>query len=297
MAEWGTRGPDWADWVAALPRLIGEILGEWELVPDGSALNGHTAVVIPVRDQRGEARALKLAFPDSDSRGEIPTLQLWGGRSAVRLVRADPRRGVLLLEWLGDSLAEHWDADAATRITAGLYGHLHRRAAPQLPDLHERVHRWLAEFADLGRRVPAPPRLIEYALAAGRRLAAEPGTHVVHGDLHDANVMAREAEWVAIDPKGYNGDPCFEPAPLLWNRWDELTWSGNTSAAIRERFWTIVDTADLDEARARDWVVVRCLLNVGWQAIDGDRPVGDISAHEWITRNVTIAKAIQSIEL
>lgn len=289
-------GPLWVDWLDALPRRVEDLPGEWHLVPDGSPLAGHTALVLPVRDADGVRRALKVGLPAADNAGEIPTLQVWRGHHAVRLLRADPRRRALVLEWLDGQLALHPDAAASTRVVAGLYRHLHRPAAPQLPELNPLVGEWLDGLAALGRRVPAPPRLVEQALAAGRRLVSGPGSHVVHGDLHDLNVMGRDDEWVAIDPKGYNGDPCYEPAPLLWHRWADVEASPNPGEVIRERFYAIVDTAGLDERRARDWVVVRTMVNVGWQAVAGDAgggPAGDAQA--WITRNVTIAKAMQAV--
>ena len=68
-----------------------------------------------------------------------------------------------------------------------------------------------------------------------------------------------------IDPKPMAGDPHYEVAPLLWNRWDEMVATGDAprchpaSASSR-----VVDTAGLDEDRARDWVVVRMVHNAMW---------------------------------
>jgi streptomycin 6-kinase len=81
---------------------------------------------------------------------------------------------------------------------------------------------------------------------------------VVHGNLHYANVLAADREhWLAIAPKPINGDPHYELAPVLWNRWDEL--AGHVRDGIRRRFYTLVDAAGFDEERARAWVVVRVL--------------------------------------
>ena len=282
-------------WREGLPRLVEETFRRWHLTPDGDPIEGSAARVFPVLDADGVRRACKFGYYEEDNVGEIPTLSLWGGRSAVEMVRADPRRGVLLLEWLEGDLEEHWDADEATRTVAGLYRRLHRRSAPQLPDGHAFVRRWLADLEALGRRVPGPPRFVEWALRAGRELAAEPGTHVVHGDLHYQNVMARDGDWVAIDPHGYNAALEYEVAPLLTNRWADLEATGDVGEAIRDRFYAAVDTAEFDERRARDWVVVRCMINLAWVAVDGIAGVGD-DPHDWITRNVTIVKAMQAIE-
>ncbi len=84
-------------------------------------------------------------------------------------------------------------------------------------------------------------------------------------------------------------------APLLWNGWDEVAASGDARDAVRRRFHTVVDTAELDENRARDWVVVREMHNALWAIQDAERArrgltVGD---REWLTTAVTIAKAVQ----
>ena len=45
---------------------------------------------------------------------------------------------------------------------------------------------------------------------------------------------------------------------------------------LRRRFHALVDAAGLDEARARDWVVVRMVVNAGWTVQDArreDRPL------------------------
>lgn len=297
LAEQRSRSPEWLAWFDRLPALAADTFRRWHLTPDGDPLSGYTAVVWPVRDADGLRRACKFSHVEDDNAGEIATLQLWGARGAVALLRADPRAGVHLMEWLDGDLEEPWDGEEATRTIAALYPLLHRRAAPQLPDGHAFVRRWLAELAVRGRDVPAPPRFVDWALRAGAELAAEPGTHVVHGDLHYLNVMARAGDWVAIDPKGFNADPCLEAAPLFWNRWDDLVASGDVSDALRERFYTVVDTAGLDERRTRDWVVVRCMINLGWMAgEDADAGGGLTDPQEWITRNVTIVKAMQAIQ-
>ena len=119
---------------------------------------------------------------------------------------------------------------------------------------------------------------------------------VVHGDLHQHNVLAGDREpWLVIDPKPMSGDPHYEPAPMLWNQWDRITASGDVRGAVRRRFHTLVDGAGLDEQRARDWVVVRMVLNAHWtvdEAAAQDRALR-VEERAWVTRCVAIAKAVQ----
>ena len=126
-------GEDWARWLHRLPRLTDDLLVEWRLTPVATALHGFCSLVVPVVDRDGAPGALKVTFDgDDESLHEGLALQHWGGRGAVRLQRADPRRRALLLDWLpGPDLGDVWDIEACETV-AGLYGRLHVPALPQL---------------------------------------------------------------------------------------------------------------------------------------------------------------------
>ncbi|WP_205470902.1 aminoglycoside phosphotransferase family protein [Nocardioides sp. SYSU D00038] len=287
------RGPDWAAYVEALPATVTALLAEWGLQPDGSPTHGWTALVLPVRAEAGPA-VLKVGFVEEETEHEPLALQTWGGRGAVRMLRADPRRGAMLLERLGSRDLTTVDALAACEVVAGLYGRLHVPAPPQLHPLAGLVGRWTGGLARLGRGAPVPHRLVEQAVSLGRDLVADleadpPGV-LVHADLHYENVLAGTREpWLAVDPHPVMGDPHYEPAPMLWDRWAEVVASGDVRAAVRRRFHTLVDAGDLDEDRARDWVVVRMLHNVLWELEDHPgRP-----DHDWLTTCIAVAKAVQ----
>ncbi|HEX6248396.1 MAG TPA: aminoglycoside phosphotransferase family protein, partial [Nocardioidaceae bacterium] len=217
---------------------------------------------------------------------------------AVLMLRADPRRRAMLLERLhGEDLGELWDVEAC-EIVAGLYARLHLPALPQLRPLTSYVDRWNAGLGAMAKDAPMPRRLVEQALSLARGFLEDQDStgRTIHGDLHYANVLAGDREpWLAIDPKPMSGDPHYEPAPLLWNRWDEAVASGQVRDAVRRRFHAVVDAAGLDEDRARDWVVVRALHNASWSVADArraDRPL-TTGERDWITVMVTVAKAVQ----
>ncbi|MDR7251095.1 streptomycin 6-kinase [Nocardioides sp. BE266] len=294
-------GDDWGRWLDRLPRLTADLLDDWHLTPTGEALHGYCSLVVPVTDADGRPAGLKVTFDgDDESLHEGITLQRWGGRGAVHLARADPRRRALLLDWLpGPDLADTWDVEAC-EVVGGLYRQLHVPALPQLASVASYVERWLRELDGLGRDVPIPRRYVEQALSLGPDLLADDRPQVVvHGDLHYFNVMADAAgEWLAIDPKPMAGDPHYEPAPMLWNRMDELSGPGAVGSVrdgLRRRFHALVDAAGLDEDRARDWVVVRMVINAGWSVQDAREAGRALSSdeQEWITRCIAITKAVQ----
>lgn len=289
---------EWERWLDGLPAVTAGLLAEWELAVDGSPVHGCCSLVVPVRTVGGRPAVLKVGLPDDESEHEHLALQRWHGRGAVLLLRADPRRRAMLLERLHlEDLADLWDVEAC-EVVARLYARLHVPAPPQLRPLTSYVERWNAGLVAMPRNAPAPRRLVEQAASlAGTFVTDEESTgRLLHGDLHYANVLAADRErWLAIDPKPVSGDPHYEPGPLLWNRWDEVVGSGSVRDTVRRRFHTVVDAAGLDEQRARDWVVVRAMQDASWSVADAQRLDRDLTPGErgWITRMVTVAKAVQ----
>jgi streptomycin 6-kinase len=283
------RGPDWEQWVDGLAARTGEQLRRWELRADGAAMWGATSLVLPVVSPQQQRAVLKLSFPDAESEHEHLALRRWGGGGVVRLLSADPPRRALLLERLEPADLTTVDDVEACRIIAGLYRRIHVPALPQLRTLTSCLEEWTADLATLPRNAAIPHRLVEQAVTLGRELAADDATTgtLIHTDLHYANVLAAQREpWLVIDPKPLNGDPHYEVAPLLWNRWDEL--AGDVRDGVRRRFYTCVDEAGFDEARARAWVVVRMVHNAMWELTEAARPDAN-----WLTVCVAVAKAVQ----
>jgi streptomycin 6-kinase len=283
------RGPQWATWIDGLPKLVQTQVDDWELTSDGAPTHGYCSVVLPVRTPTGISAMLKIALPDVESEHEHLALRRWSGDGAVRLLGAEPHRRAMLLERLHPrNLNELWDVEAC-EVVASLYRRIHVPALPQLRTLAGFVEQWNADLRALPRSAPLPRRLVEQAIALGRDFGSDPATTgtLIHGDLHYGNVLAADREpWLAIDPKPVNGDPHYEIAPMLWNRWDEL--AGDTRDGVRRRFYTLVDAAGLADDRARAWVIVRVMHNAMWELNENAVP-----DRNWLTKCVAIAKAVQ----
>jgi len=284
------RGPDWAAYVERLPRLFREVTEEWGLTVDGEPGYGFCSLVVPVR-RAGQPAVLKLTFPDVESEHEALGLQRLAGAGAVRLLAADPHRSALLLERLHSTDLDSVPVLDACEVVAGLYERIHVPAPPQLRAVTTYLDRWTPQLRALPRDAPIPHRLVEQTLSLVADLLTDDGSGVLlHGDLHYQNVLAADREpWLVIDPKPMRGDRHYEPAPMLWNRWDEAVATGNLRFALRRRFHTLVDAAGLDEELARDWVVVRMVYNAVWELEDSP----DAPDRDWLTKCVAICKAVQ----
>ncbi|WP_432890799.1 aminoglycoside phosphotransferase family protein [Kribbella sp. CA-245084] len=284
-----TRGQDWAEWLDRLPRLLRDLLDEWSLRVDGTAAYGNCAIVVPVLAD-GQRAVLKVQFPHWEAETEHLALRTWAGNGAVQLLRADPRRFALLLERLESRDLTTIGALDACEIVGQTYKRLHVAAGPQYRPLSGELKRWVEGFRRLPASAPVPHRYVEQAISLAEDFIADPATDgkLIHTDLHYENMLAAEREpWLVIDPKPLSGDPHFEVAPLIWNRWEEI--AGDLRFAVRQRFYSAIDAAGFDEDRARDWVIVRQMLNVlgTLENSDGTLP------QDWLTRNIAIVKAIQ----
>lgn len=302
LEEQRRYGGIWVDWLDRLPSVAGSVLQDWDLTCDGEMWHGHCSLVLPVHTATGRPAVLKLALPDDESEHEHIALDRWRGRGAVRLERTDPGRRALLLERLGRTdLTDLWDEEACA-IVADLYGRLHMPPMPRLRTQNSYVERWAAALKGDAAEVPMPRRLVDQALALAGDLCQEPPTALIHGDLHYENVLLGDRDgtptWLAIDPKPTNGDPHYELEPMLNDRFDDYTAPGafgSVRDGIRRRFHALIDGAGFEEQRARDWVIVRSVLNAHWayaDAVAADRTATP-QEREHITRCITIAKAVQ----
>ncbi len=206
-----------------------DLLEEWQLTPDGEPTG-----VAPVRTAGGRPAVLKLGAAEH----EHLALQHWHGVGAVQLLRADPHRCALLLERLHpEDLTDLWDVEAC-EIVGGLYARLHVPAPPQLPAP-------VAAGTALDRGL-SPTRRCRggWSSRPSRSAATSPRTRRPTAGCCTPTCTtatcspATASRGWRSHPKPLSGDPHYEVAPLLWNRWDELrpaTYAGAYGLASTPR--------------------------------------------------------------
>ena len=277
-------GPSGAAWARTAQRLLAEGFERWGLEADGALRTGFTAVVAPVlRD--GEPLALKVVWRNVDTDGEPLALRVWAGDGAARLVAALPSEGMLLLERLDPRVdLRTVDTESSLEVIGGLLARLHVPAPPAMPALSTWSGRWLDEAT---RRDALPRRMVARARGLHRELTADAACDatLLHGDLHDENVLAATREpWLAIDPQPRAGHPGFELHAVLRNRRDELGTGAALRWSVRRRTEVLCDAAGIDEETARRWTVVRCAMECVWALDDDDA--------DTLSFNIALAKAL-----
>jgi streptomycin 6-kinase len=247
-----------AAWLAELPTIVEDLLAQWERTPDGEVTHGQVGVIVPVRDA-----VLKVSFPHPGNVHEPDAFAAWGGRGAVRLYERDDGRFAMLLERVQPStLAELGDGDEIATVAGQLSRRLSIPAPADLPRLADQADGWVEELrqgaADFPGAVPAAA--VDAALAVVEELGRKQPDLLLHGDFHPRNILRGEREpWLAVDPKGYVGDPAYDGATLLGPRALALIESEDLMKELRHELDVLAEAAELDRERVRLWAHFRAV--------------------------------------
>jgi streptomycin 6-kinase len=259
------------DWLRELPALVARMAERWSLTVEPHFADIRYNYVAPATRADGTRCVLKLSRFVDESRNEIAALQLWDGDGAARLLEVEPDLGALVLERLepGTLLTQvaQTDDDAATLIAAGVARQLWRtvpashglRSLDSWCDAYERNR---AAFTASSSGLPTA--LFRKADDLRRDLLASTEVPVVlHGDLHHFNILgAQRAAWLAIDPKGLVGDPCFDVCQFLRNPRHMPT------VVTRRRLDILCSELGLDRQRTKNWCLVHAVLDLCWEFED-----------------------------
>jgi streptomycin 6-kinase len=223
-----------------LAEIASEVEVEWGLELGEPFALSRFSYVAPA----GDDAVLKVRSPaDDESDEEAEALELWAGDGAVRLLRQDRARRVLLLERArpGADLSSLPEEDA-NRIAVEVGLRLWRPAAEPFRWIGDWVPGWLeAEPGEL----TALARGLYVSLAVGR-------STLVHGDFHHHNILSSSRGHVAIDPKPMLGEPEFDVPSFLWNPLPCRLRVEHLEARL-----AAFVAAGLDEERIRKWTVIR----------------------------------------
>jgi streptomycin 6-kinase len=268
------EGEAGAAWLAELPGITGDLLGRWGCVPDGEVMHGGVGLIVPVRRDE-EPAVLKVSFPHPGNVHEPDAYAAWGGRGAVLLYERDDERFAMLLERARPStLAELEDGDELVTVAGRLNRRLAVPAPPGLPRLREQADAWEEQLGkDTEELTHAlPRRVLDAAVATVRELGrAQPDT-VIHGDLHARNILRAGREpWLAVDPKGYAGDPAYDGGTLLKSRALTLLRADDPHKAVHRVLDVFAETAELDRERVRRWAQFHAVQAAFWGRRHGFR--------------------------
>lgn len=227
---------------------------------------------------------------DDELRG-VYFLEWRDGEGAVRLF--DSEGSDMLLEYGGERLLTNVldtdGDDAATEIAADVLSRLHRSsrrpAPPQLQPLRQRFD---ALFARAGKAGGSGNDDIYRQAAASALFLLESTQSALplHGDLHHDNIVFGSRGWLAIDPKGVFGDPCFDAANLFYNPLDRASLCSHPGRVVCMAK-ILSRKLGLDPSRMLDFAFAYGCLSAAWHCEDGNKKDE--------ARELVIASTIRSV--
>ncbi|WP_328907798.1 aminoglycoside phosphotransferase family protein [Streptomyces sp. NBC_00234] len=281
------EGEPGAAWIEELPRIVEELLGRWECVPDGEVMHGGVGVIVPVLRQGAGAAVLKVSFPHPGNVHEPDAFAAWDGRGAVLLYERDDGHYAMLLERVHTStLTEVVDGDEAMTVAGRLSRRLAVPAPAGLPRLREQADAWEEQLRTDARELSheLPPYVVDAAAATVRELARVQPDTLIHGDLHVGNILRADREpWLAVDPKGYAGDPAYDGGTLLKSRAPALLAADDLRATVHRTLDVFADAAELDRERVQRWAQLHAVQAAFWGRRHGFRMARRGPRLDWIT--------------
>jgi streptomycin 6-kinase len=266
------------EWLAALPGLVDGLLDRWSCRQDGEVRHGGVGIAVPVARQHRSA-ILKVSFPHPGNISEWGALAAFEGRGAVRLYDVDADRFAMLLERARpEDLSSVPDVDDALTIAGRIARRLAVPAPLSAPRLSEITRRAASELADhhagtdRSDRLPEP--VVNAAVATFDHLADEVSDTLIHGDLHFTNVLAAEREpWLAIDPKGIAGTPCFDAATVVRHRLLDMVRQPGLAGTLAHRVELFSDAASVDFLLALRCTQARFVSSYYWELRHRSQPL------------------------
>jgi streptomycin 6-kinase len=159
------------------------------------------------------------------------------------------------------------DQVQATQITAKLIQQLQKNPPltnnlPHLRTLENDFLSYLQNHKHLAQP-PIPYHKIQRAQHILLSLCASASNDLVlHADLHQQNILQSSHQgWVAIDPKGYIGDPCFETGAFLRNN---LLKYPDPAALTKQRIQIFSEILNFSPARILSWSYTQAILAACW---------------------------------
>jgi len=80
--------------------------------------------------------------------------------------------------------------------------------------------------------------------------------------------LKNDHDWMVIDPKGFIGDPAFEPAAYICNPIPDLLHENNPKQIIIDRIQLCAKNLNIPEQRIYDWFYVKSTLCWAWSLGD-----------------------------
>ena len=274
VSMYNDEGKQWLD---SLPEIITKIAKEHNL-SGLTSVNSMTFNYVASIYQNDKPIILKIGMNSKSLTKEASCLKAFAKHATAEVIANDNNMIIMQRAVPGSTLKDHFpdnDIDA-TKILCTNIKELHKAS---IPESHNFYH--LSElFKTLDQALNIPDEILNKAKHLKDELLKSTTKEVLlHGDLHHDNILKNgdsksrrssksEDGWLVIDPKGFIGDPAFEPAAYLCNPIPELLQENQPREIIENRINICSAELGIDFRRIADWLYAATVLSWTWDIED-----------------------------
>ncbi len=260
------HGDEGQEWLNNLPSLVASIAKKYSLY-QLCPVSNLTFNYVVRGYQNKKLIILKVGMDKKALEKEAACLKIFSSYGAIDVLASDSSMILMELANPGVSLKEFFPGndEKASNILCSVIKKLH---SAELPKEHafQHVSELLKAFDD---NSTIPKQVLNKARFLRDNLLDSCKQEVLlHGDLHHDNIIKNNDAWVAIDPKGFVGDPAFELAAYLSNPIPVLLEQDSPREIIRKRIYFFSKQLELSEKRIKDWLYVKSALCWVWSLQD-----------------------------
>lgn len=262
----GAFGEIGSKWLGSLEDTVAEYLKKWKLESLGPVDNLSYNYVLKVMNEKQNNAILKLGIPNYDFANEVRTLQTYNGEGCVRILRAEPEHGAMLLEHvLPGNMLLGLTEEATVHHFASVWKAIRRTVDANAN--HPSIGDWMTSLDRYLKNIPEDAPIAKDYIFQAKAYHEEikqtsSGAELLHGDLHHENILYSEkVGWIAIDPKGVIGDSYFDVVSFLTNH---LFEKSNPRELLEVRVNLLCSELQLDKSRLLKAAVALSILYAVW---------------------------------
>lgn len=267
------NGDKGVQWLQALPNRIKEVAQEWNVTDLEVVSNlSYNYVMMGVRNTLPVV--LKLTLCRDELKREVEALKHFQGYGMIPLIAYQEDAVLIERARPGSCLKEYFpfQENSSMYIVSQILNALHQASANPLRS--EADNELFPHLKDVMNVIDKKWDIPEYYLTKARRikkhlLATSLKEVVLHGDLHQDNVIQHGNSFVAIDPKGFRGEWLYDVGPFLRNPTPQLVALSDAQEILAARIEMFGVMLKVDPKRIAQWGFVQSVLTWIWTIQDG----------------------------
>lgn len=264
-------GEDGKKWLENLPEQINYYEKKWNIKTTNPFSLSYNYVCSAVTTDNKNV-VLKISFPNNtEFISEIEALKRFPEKVSIKIENEDLENNVVLLEQAvpGTPVSKISNDEEQVNITSQVIKKLHVPVIENDNNLFPSISTWAKIFDRYKEKTqnngPIPKDLVDLGHGVFTDLLQENRKqYLLHGDLHNDNILKSVRGWLVIDPKGILGEREFELGAFLRNPFYDLPKDSNHKEVETRRIIQFAEELGFDRERIRLWSLASSIISMLW---------------------------------